>query len=871
MTTTLLDQLQAAFPATYTLEREVGRGGMATVFLARDVRHGRAVAVKVLDPELGAVLGVERFLSEIRVTATLQHPNLLPLFDSGEASGLLYYVMPFVEGETLRARLQREKQLAVGEVVRLGSAIASALDYAHRNGVIHRDLKPENILLQDGQPLVADFGIALAVSNAGGTRVTQTGLSLGTPQYMSPEQATGDRAVDARSDVYALGAILYECLTGEPPHTGATAQAIISRLMTEEPRPIGSTRRSVPAHVEAAIYTALQKLPADRWTSARELAEALQEPSRTTMITAPQRSATRSRMLVAASLLAGIAGTGAAAWSAVSGPAGVSEDPSVHFTVNLPDGVRPAVPTGGNIALSPDGQTLVFTAQSDSAMEPMIFLRYLGSLNVAPITGTELGAHPAFSADGRSIVFKQERQFQRAVFGSGAPLPFSPYTGGWSGGAWHYGNAFYFTVSNLLYQVPADGRSARVVAVAPVGTTLSNPYVLPDGRTIMMRAVRRSTSVLALASSDSGSIEERELEMANVIGYANGRLVFGRLDGSINSVPFELATREFTGAVTQHETGVSVKSNGGVNAALAANGTLALFRGVGEQGLVIRDRTGQAHPVVSRRIDFITPVWSPDGERVAVLAFAKQPGVSASGDVWMYTARTKALTRLTENGALQPSWSADGRHLAYVDRQDGGVWLLAVNGSERPRKLLGRGYREPQLSADGRYVVAERTTQGPSTRSQIVRVLLEDTTKVEVLADDQVDNRFPRISPDGNWLAYVAQRGAGQELYVTSARSGAGRVSISSVSPRALRWDASSRAFYYVEGSVLLRARLSYTGAGGNVDGIDTVMVVPARNGLDVSTDGERLAYVENLADDIRVEVITNWVRALRSAQSTPP
>src|ERR1051325_1035073 len=202
-----LAQLNSALSGRYTIDREIGAGGMATVYLARDLRHQRQVAVKVLDPELAAVLGVERFLSEIRVTANLQHPNLLPLFDSGEAGGLLFYVMPFVEGESLRVRIDREKQLPVDEAVRIAVAVANALEYAHAHGVIHRDLKPANILLQAGQPVVADFGIALAVSNAGGARITQTGLSLGTPQYMSPEQATGDRGIDGRSDIYSLAAV----------------------------------------------------------------------------------------------------------------------------------------------------------------------------------------------------------------------------------------------------------------------------------------------------------------------------------------------------------------------------------------------------------------------------------------------------------------------------------------------------------------------------------------------------------------------------------------------------------------------------------------------------------------------------------------
>src|SRR5688572_20956551 len=243
---------------------------MATVYLARDIRHDRPVALKLLNPELGAVLGVERFLAEIRVTANLQHPNLLPLFDSGAADGVLYYVMPYVDGESLRARLTREKQLPIDEAVRLATAIASALDYAHRHGVIHRDLKPENVLLHEGQPLVADFGIALAVSNAGGNRITQTGLSLGTPQYMSPEQATGDRVIDARTDIYSLGAVSYEMLTGEPPHTGNTSQAVIARVLTERPRGIRATRPNVPDNVEAAVERALEKLPADRWATAKE-------------------------------------------------------------------------------------------------------------------------------------------------------------------------------------------------------------------------------------------------------------------------------------------------------------------------------------------------------------------------------------------------------------------------------------------------------------------------------------------------------------------------------------------------------------------------------------------------------------------------
>src|SRR5512143_883054 len=270
-----LTVLKTTLADRYEVQHEIGAGGMATVYLARDIRHDRPVALKLLNPELGAVLGVERFLAEIRVTANLQHPNLLPLFDSGEAEGLLYYVMPYVDGESLRARLDREKQLPVDEAIRIAIAIANALDYAHSHGVIHRDLKPENILMQSGQPVIADFGIALAVSKAGGNRITQTGLSLGTPAYMSPEQATGDRVIDARSDIYSLGAMTYEMLTGEPPHTGNTSQAVIARMLTEKPRPIRTTRAAVPEYVEATVQRALEKLPADRFSHVREYADGL--------------------------------------------------------------------------------------------------------------------------------------------------------------------------------------------------------------------------------------------------------------------------------------------------------------------------------------------------------------------------------------------------------------------------------------------------------------------------------------------------------------------------------------------------------------------------------------------------------------------
>ncbi|HSB55997.1 MAG TPA: serine/threonine-protein kinase, partial [Gemmatimonadales bacterium] len=293
-------RLAAALADRYRIERELGAGGMATVYLAQDLKYDRKVAIKVLRPELAAVIGAERFLAEIKTTANLQHPHILPLFDSGvarveghgswvenaskdprpstldpETAAYLFYVMPFIEGESLRDRLTREKQLPIGDAIRIAGEVASALDYAHRHNVIHRDIKPENILLHDGRALVADFGIALAASKAGGSRMTETGMSLGTPQYMSPEQAMGERTITASSDVYSLGCVLYEMLLGEPPFTGPTAQAIVARMMIEKPAPLRARRDPVPEPVERAVLTALQKLPADRFRTAAEFAAAL--------------------------------------------------------------------------------------------------------------------------------------------------------------------------------------------------------------------------------------------------------------------------------------------------------------------------------------------------------------------------------------------------------------------------------------------------------------------------------------------------------------------------------------------------------------------------------------------------------------------
>ena len=401
-----LVRLTAALSDRYRLDRELGAGGMATVYLAHDLKHDRDVAIKVLHPDLGAALGSERFLSEIRTTARLQHPHILPLLDSGAADGLLYYVMPLVTGETLRARLERERQLPIPEAVRIAREVASALDYAHRQGVIHRDIKPENILLHDGSAIVADFGIALAVQSAGGARMTQTGLSLGTPQYMSPEQAMGERTIDARSDVYALGAMTYEMLAGDAPFTGGSVQAIVAKVLTEKPTPLRTLRDTVPAHVEQAVFTALAKLPADRYASAAEFAAALAHTGAVTAavassITPPARPLVRDprSWVTAVAVVTSLALV--ATYIARPAPVAGTE-------------VRQQATYSGraaNPAISPDGRFLAYLerrcplVRAGSGCAHLMVVEVGGTRPVEVVSGVDRLSGPRWTHDGLSLVF----------------------------------------------------------------------------------------------------------------------------------------------------------------------------------------------------------------------------------------------------------------------------------------------------------------------------------------------------------------------------------------------------------------------------------------------------------------------------------
>ncbi|MEJ2217799.1 MAG: protein kinase [Gemmatimonadota bacterium] len=497
-------RLAAALSDRYRIERELGEGGMATVYLARDLKHDRDVAIKVLKPELAAVLGADRFVQEIATTAQLQHPNILPLFDSGEADGFLYYVMPYVEGESLRDRLDRERQLGVDEAVKLVVEVADALQYAHEHGVVHRDIKPENILLHAGRPMVADFGIALAVSAAAGGRMTETGLSLGTPHYMSPEQATAEKEISGRSDIYSLATVLYEMLAGDPPHVGASAQQIIVKIVTDEPRPITELRKSVPPNVAAAVAKALEKLPADRFESAQAFANALADPNFTTAtigVAGAERAVRAPRRPLVVGLAAvALVSVGLAAWGWLR-PRGTSAAAVVEFWVDPPDTAL----APGQLALSPDGKRLVEAFWNGSVST--LYQRLLADRTWQVVPGTAGGSSPFFSPDGAYLGFytASDQAIRRIPVEGGSSRVVATISGQFGGAAWGAGNTIVYSewpAGGLptLYRVSADGGNPERVSSSTPPSRRREPRPSPacpwrrDGWRSWGRASRRRST-----------------------------------------------------------------------------------------------------------------------------------------------------------------------------------------------------------------------------------------------------------------------------------------------------------------------------------------------------------------------------------------
>ena len=867
---------------------------MATVYLAHDVRHGRPVALKLLRPELAAVIGAERFLAEIRTTANLQHPHILPLFDSGEVDGFLFYVMPFVEGESLRDRLNREKQLPVGEAVRIAVEVASALDYAHRHGVIHRDIKPENILLHDGQALVADFGIALAASKAGGSRMTETGMSLGTPHYMSPEQAMGEREITARSDVYALGAVLYEMLSGDPPFTGSTAQAIVARVVTETPRPLVAQRHTIPRHVEAAALTALEKLPADRFATAAEFADALRNKGYTATTAVPALAAASSparRRLnpttVAALAVAGVA-TLAALWGWLR-PAPAPPVSQFSLALRSSEALQPVPGTGGGrIAISPDGRQIVFMGPGDGTSR--LWLRRLDQLSATPISGTEGGTSPFFSPDGRQIGFIKGGTTVRIASLDGAPTVTLTDKANSTSGDWGADGYVYFEVdSGLARMRPTGGGMERIYTMSPGRNEVGAewPTVLPGAGGIVFRVRRAGMGPgdFEIATMKLPRGPARTLTRGVYARYApTGHLLVVTADGKLIAVPFDPAKLELTGPPIALLEGIGVRAGGfNVDLVLSATGTLLYTTGgaLGSRRAAWVTREGAAAA--------LDPAWdpqgviesaslSPDGKALAV-------GLTRNGrtDIWVKQLPTGPFSRISfgDTASVRPAWAPDGRSVLYLsDRTGSGVgpvYSHRADGTGTARLMLRSAvdFGQVAMSRDGRWLIL-RTAIGGAGSADIFGVRVGDTTLVPLVTSAATE-LFPALSPDGRWLAYGSDESGTMEIYVRPfPETATAKWQVSTNGGREPVWARSGRELHYINGKnelVTAEIRPGATFSVGEQRVLFSMTPFVRSGGVpsyDVTADGRRFLTIREGDPSQQSELIIaeNWLQGLKAKGS---
>ena len=852
----LLERVRASLTGRYTIERELGRGGMATVYLARDLKYDRPVALKLLRPELAAVLGAERFLREIRLTAQLQHPHILTLIDSGEADGFLYYVMPYVEGESLRQRLEREGQLPLDEALRITRAIASALDFAHARGVIHRDIKPENIMLHQGEPMVADFGIALAVSTAGRERLTETGLSLGTPAYMSPEQATAEPRLDGRTDQYSLACVLYEMLAGEPPYTGPTAHAIIAKRLTE-PIPHLSTVRRVSPAVEAAVTKALAKAPADRFVTAGAFVRALTEGS--TQATHPRW---RSAGVVLAVV---IVISGAAAWFHASKASKVGQNLSnvVPFTSS------PGGKSGP--AFSPDGNDIAYTWKGENDDNADIYVKLIGAGGPLRLTSNAAEEYcPAWSPDGRYIAFlRKGPSGERAYY-------FIPALGGPErkigeayGQDYVFGRCIDWSLDGKYLivadrTVPEDSHSSilllsiedgqRKALVAQPDLYVTNPIRSPDGTAIAYVQgagfLAGDIYVVAASGGRARRVTSDGRSLNGLAWTADGKeIVFASNRGGL----WRLWRVSSSGGTPQQVNGVgegagapTISPRGDRLAYVRTSVDMNLWRtaGPGWKGR----RPAATKVIASSRWDF-DGAFSPDGKRIV---FASD----RSGSVELWTANSDGsnqaqLTSLKAADAGTPLWSPDGKTIAFDARLagHGDIFVVSADGGT-PRRLTTEPVENnvPAWSRDGKWIYFSSNRTGnwqiwkvPSVGGSAVQV----TQDGGFSAQESPDAQFLYVWVDGGTIWRM--RPSGEE----TARVLQGE-------PVFAWWKIAGDGIYFVDGSTApARVKFLNFASGGirTITSLDLGYAVPGPYGFDISPDGQWILFkrVDQVESDVMV------------------
>ena len=873
------DRLSAALVDRYRVECELGAGGMATVYLAHDVRHDRKVAIKVLKPELAAVLGAERFVVEIKTTAALSHPHILPLFDSGTADGFLYYVMPFIKGETIREKLNRETQFGVDEAVRIAREVADALDYAHRNGVIHRDIKPENILLHDGRAMVMDFGIALAVSAAAGGRMTETGLSLGTPHYMSPEQATADKDLTPRSDIYSLGSVLYEMLSGEPPHTGGSAQQVIMKIIADTPRPVHELRRNVPPNVSAAIARAVEKVPADRFESARAFSDALANPAFSMTaaghVSPGRSSGAMSRFLPWAVAAVGIA-LGVTGWLI---PRRATQRDSAVVRYEVPSISTSVAETGiGNpIALSPDGRYLAATSTDAQGLRTLM-LKSASQTRPDEVEGSRGARDPFFSPDGKWIAFYANgRLWKASIAGGGAALLADARAGrsSWSSKGFIVQSSSERAGGELVRMPETGGAwekfTTRDSSAGETGQLA--PIVLADGETILYRSLAAGgagASRIGVAALSSGRSRILPVLGAYVLGVVDDYLIFATAAGELMSVEFDIKSWDVKGTPIALGAQAQVDLTGQAFAALSGHGDLTIMIGSSVRQLVIVPENGASVRVPLDAQDIKWPRLSPDGKRIAMT-------VSTGGhsDIWIYDLPQGPLTRLTNEGQQndRPEWMPDGRSVLFRSSRgvNNAIWVQPVDSTGNARLLYSQPAAkvdEGVVSPDGKFLLFQMDSTGIG---DLWYTALAPDSQHHPVATSAGAELSARFSPDGKWIAYTSSESGPTQVYVRPFPSLATRHQVSLDGGATPVWSRDGLNLYYVVGRALLRATFTssptFAVLKRRVVSENVLSYQTIHADYDLFPDG-RVIGLQRTEDDNRLVMVHNWAVEVRARLS---
>lgn len=796
----------------YVLDQPIGRGSFGEVWRAKHhVWTDQLVAIKIpTDPQY-----VRNLQREGVNVHGLQHTNIVRAIGFDPYAETPYLAMEYVPGTSLRPLISGKK-LSANEAVAILKQVLAGLGYAHQQGVIHRDVKPENILLHGNHALVADFGIALAAEQAARDgRMTHTGLSLGTPQYMAPEQVSGERAIDARADVYALGAVLYEMLAGVPPFAGPSARSVVARALTEEPAPLPTLRPHVPPHVAAAVHTALAKLPADRFAGATAFALALSAPAVAHRPASRHAAATLAATALAAAALGSVLGwTRGRASAAAALAAG---QPLLRFTIE-PDSAAPRI---GAATISPDGRTVVFVGYGIEGAR--LYARRLEDLSVRPLPGTEDGDLPFFSPDGAWVGFHSHGALRRTRLDGGVPVVvarLSPRT--WfGGGSWGEDDTIVFAIMDRgLFRVPASGGEATPVARPDTTVSLLYPDLLPGGRTALVTATPdQNAAHIGVVDLATGRL--RRFGPGAGARQVGGHVVFAGLGGVLYRQRFDLQRLEPTGSAEQIASGLDASAvalaTGTTTFDVSPGGALVYRMGAsasseGTLRLAVVDRSGRELRTVPARIPW-APRLAPDGRRVAYGAFA--PGRDSS-DIWITDLESGATQRVSADGrdSNDPQWSPDGQALAFSANADDAkdLFVQALRGG--PARRLVRRPRSAEWPSDwaddghallytaytGEWDVWVQPLNGAPARPYLATAARE---------------RGARLSPDGRWVAYQSDETGRDEVYVQAFPVPGHKTLISAGGGIHPAWRGDGRELYYWQADQLIAARLAGTGADG--------------------------------------------------------